>query len=279
LTAFLIFLSFVVGIVAGYFAIIHRPRRKRFLASAEYWVYLPGDEMPDQNAVMTRTIGMNPYHHRSRPAIDTKEGLLFSDVRTHFALVLRKKNPHAFRPDLFDSCTEVSAEALDALAQAHSFVKVRFISEDRLKDARHLQFLPHAADAVAELGEGRLIYDVTAERLILRDELEATLRTKADVSGPDVHARVIWRPEIEAGHAETRGLVKVGHRELRTPSTPTDQRILVVLVLEEVIRQLWQAPTLPETLEVAAFDDRFRVLFEPGRDAFTKVRILRLRSV
>jgi hypothetical protein len=276
-TNFLIFAAFIAGIVVSYLAITKFPRR-RYFASAEYWVYLPGEELPDQNAVMTRTIGLNPYHHRSRPPVDTREGLLFSDVRTHIALVLRRKNPHAFRPDLFDSSIEATPAMLDALAQSKSFVKVRYVSEERLPDVRHLQFLPHVADAVAELGEGRLIYDVGAERLLTRDVLEETLRSKADVSGDDVHSRVIWRPEIEAGRAETRGLIKIGLRELRTPPTSTEQRVLVVRVLEEVVHRLWLEPVLPETLEVTAFDDRFRVLFQPGRDTFTKVRILRLRS-
>lgn len=277
MTALLIFLAFIVGIVVGYFVIAHFPRRK-YLAAAEYWVYLPGEELPDQNAVMTRTIGLNPYRHASREAIEPREGLLFSDVRTHIALVLRKKNPHAFRPDMFDSSMEVTPEILDALNQANSFVKVRYVSEDKLPDARHLQFLPHAADAVAELGEGRLIYDVVAERMITRDEMEATLREKADVTGSEVHTRVLWKPEVDAGHAETRGLQKIGLRELKTPPTPTDQRVLVIRVLEEVVRRLWIHPVIPDALDVTAYDDRFRVVFAPGRDSFIKVRILRLRS-
>jgi hypothetical protein len=168
---------------------------------------------------------------------------------------------------------------LRALDQAASFVKVRYISEDPLPDARHLQFLPHVADAISELGGGHLIYDVNAERLIDRSALSETLKSQADVSGPDVHARVLWKPELDAGHAETRGLVKVGHKELRTPSSHSDQRVLIRMVLEETVRRLWATPELPESLEVEAFDDRFRVLFEPAKDAFTQVRIMRMRAV
>ncbi|AIE88141.1 hypothetical protein [Fimbriimonas ginsengisoli] len=277
MTALYLLLGFVFGIVASYLLVSRKPKNP-YLATTEYWVYLPGEKMPDQNAMMDRTIGKNPYSHRGRAAVGTAEGLIFSDVRLHIALVLRKKNPHAFRPDLFAGA-DASAEALNALAEANAFVKIRYISEDPLKDARHLQFLPHLVDAVAELGEAKLIYDVSSESLMMRAELEDVLRNQADVSGPDVHARVLWKPELDNGHAETRGLVKVGHKELKTPSTPTDQRVLVRMVLEETIRRIWSNPILPESLEVEAFDDRFRVIFEPAKDTFTRVRIMRLRSV
>lgn len=274
--ALYILLGFVVGLIGGYIAISFRPKRK-FLAIAEYWIYLPGDKMPDQNAIMTRTIGMNPYTQKGRTPVGTAEGLMFSDVRLHVAIALRPRNPNAFRPDLFNASMDVSPEALEALAEANSFVKVRFVSEDPLKDKRHLQFLPHLADAVAELGEGRLIYDSVAERLILREELQETLRSQVDVSGPDVHTRILWRNELEGGYAETRGLAKIGLPELKTPSSVTDQRVLILAVLEETVRRIWAAPQIPEMMDVEAFDDQFRVIFEQTREKAVRVRIARMR--
>lgn len=271
-------IGMVIGLVAGYLLILYRPRRK-YLAHAEYWVFLPGEKLPDQNEIMTRTVGLNPYQHKRRTPIGTNEGLLFSDVRLHIALVLRQRNPHSFRPDLFDTTIEVPPNALDALAQANSFVKVRYVSEDPLSDARHLQFLPHVADAIAELGDGVLIYDTVAERLIVRADLQDTLREQSDVSGPDLHTRVVWRPETQGGRAETRGLAKMGHPELRTPATEPDQKVIVSTVLEEAIRRIWLEKALPESLDVEAFDDRFRVLFQPSKDRFAQVRILRVRNV
>lgn len=275
LTAAYVFFGVIAGFIATYFAFRYHPREKYF-AAAEYWVFLPGTQMPEQASVMARTIGDNPYDKRNRLPIGTREGQLFSDVRLHIALVLRSKNPHAFRPDLFDATTEVPPHALQLLEEANSFVKVRYASEDRLDDNKHLQFLPHAADAIAELGDGKLIYDSTAERLILRSELQEELRQHYDVSGADLHSRVVWRPEpTGGGHAETRGLVKVGHRELRTPVADLDQRVVISAVLQEVMDRLWSTPKLPETLEIEMFESKFRVLFEGARDKFTLVRILR----
>jgi len=277
LTAFYVFCAFILGLVGAFFFVTRRGK-SRYFACAEYWMYLPGVEMPEENDIMTRVIGRNPYVHKGRQTIGTAEGLVFSDVRLHIALVLRKRNALAFRPDVFDSAAEPTAEQLQLLDNANAFVKARFVSEDVLKDARHLQFLPHLADAVSELGEGQLIFDVVAEKLMTRAELSDYLRKHAEVSGPDFHTQVVWRAGIDSGYAETRGLVKVGHKELRTPNTPSDQRILVVAVLQEAIRQIWSTPILPETLEIQAFDDRFRVVFEPGRDKFTTVRVLRLKG-
>lgn len=263
------------GIIAGYVFVTRRVPKRNYLASAEYWVFLPDEKMPDQNAVMDRTIGKNPYGR----VIGTNEGLLFSDIRLHIALVLRSKNRHAFRPDQFDSAIESSPEMVRRLEASSSFVKVRYVSEDPLPDARHLQFLPHAADAIAELGGGTLIYDVTAERLIRREDLQDLLANQRDVSGPDVHTRVLWRHEIDHGHAETRGMVKMGHPELRTPGSHSDQRVLIAAVLEEAMRRLWLERSLPETLEVEAYDDRFSLRFEPSKDRFALVRIMRVPAV
>lgn len=275
LTAAYIFFGIIAGFVISYFAVRYHPR-ERYLAAAEYWIFLPGVQMPEQTAVMARTIGDNPYDKRNRLPIGTREGQLFSDVRLHIALVLRQKNPHAFRPDLFDATTEVPPHALEILEEANSFVKVRYASEDRLDDNKHLQFLPHVADAIAELGDGKLIYDSTTERLILRSELQEELREHYDVSGADLHSRVVWRPEpAGGGHAETRGLVKVGHHELRTPVAELDQRVVISAVLQRVMELLWTTPKLPDTLEVEMFESKFRVLFEGTRDKFTLVRILR----
>ena len=97
-------------------------------------------------------------------SLPKNEALIFSDVRLHIALVLRSKNAHVFRPDLFEEHVEPTVELLEGLAGSKSFAKIRFISEEPLKDHRHLIFLAHAADAIADLAKGKVIYDVVAER-------------------------------------------------------------------------------------------------------------------
>src|SRR5471030_3227986 len=101
MNALLLFGVFVLGLVIGY-AILWRTHQTGYLASAEYWVYLPEAEMPEQNLLLERIVGRNPYSKRGFTPIGTEEGLILSDVRLHIAHVLRSKNPHVFRPDLFE---------------------------------------------------------------------------------------------------------------------------------------------------------------------------------
>jgi hypothetical protein len=250
-------------------------RRTKFFAQTEYWVYLPGNSLPDQTALMDRVIGKNPY----RNSIGTKEGLLLSDVRLHIALVLRNKNPHVFRPDLHHAHSTLSREVVRLIDSANSLVKIRYASDEVLRDKRHLQFMPHLADAVADLGQGHLIYDVTCEKFHLRSEWVEYLQTHPDVTGPDLHTAVEWKAELESGYAYTVGLAKVGHKELRTPSSPSDHRVILTGVLNEAIQFLWHEPTQPQSLEVQAFDGKFRVMFEKTRSEYTRVRVQRLNEI
>ena len=277
MTAFLLFGAFVLGLVVGYTLITRKPKKSRYLAVAEYWVYLPEEVLPIQDAVMTRMVSENPYGRRGQSPVGTAEGLVFSDVRLHIALVLRRKNPHAFRPDLFAD-VDASAPVLQALAEANSFVKLRFLSEEPIKGRQYLQFLLHASDAYASLGGSSLIYDQTCEQLMTRAELAERLKKNFDATLPSLHTRVVWSREGDAGHAETRGLRKIGHPELVTPPVELDQRILIGTIMETAIERLWGEPTLPEQVEVDAFDDRFRVLIEWSGDQKATARILRVHS-
>lgn len=276
-TPFLFFVSFLAGLIVAYSLVVRRNERK-YQAIAEYWVFLPGEVMPTQESVMTRLVGSNPYTVRGQNPISPAEGLVFSDVRLHIALVLRKKNPHTFRPDLFGDGLEVGPAEIKALDASNSFVKLRFASDIPLKDRRHLQFLIHAADAYAALGDGLLVYDLTQARLISTDELAQTLRENFDATVPALHTRVVWMLDGETATAETRGLQKVGHPDLIVPDVRADQRILIEFILEGAIEKIWNEPILPRSLEIPAFDDLFRILIEPSKDHKATARILRIQQ-
>ena len=49
-------------------------------------------------------------------------------------------------------------------------------------------------------------------------------------------------------------------------------------VLHEAIAKLWTSSAIPESVEVTAFDDHFKVLLEPGRDKSVLARILRIQA-
>jgi hypothetical protein len=273
----LTFLGFVAGLVGGYLVISRRAKSK-FLATTEFWVYLPGVEMPSQMLVMDRMLNENPFQIRGRSPIGKNEGLVFSDIRLHIALVLRSKNPHVFRPDFFHDVELPEPAILDRLALAKSFVKLRYVSEIPLSDKRHLRFLAHAAVAYGSIGQGLIVYDVTSERLISRESFEEILRLDPDATGPGMHVRVRWKADIEGNRAETRGLAKIGLDELVTPLVRTDERVIINNVISEASAKLWANAETPETIELEAFGDQFQLRFRPLRDRQTETRILRIQN-
>ncbi|HVT12636.1 MAG TPA: hypothetical protein VHE55_10235 [Fimbriimonadaceae bacterium] len=272
-------LAVLILLVIGLNAASRRKAQDRFLSANEYWVYLPGDRMPDQNAVMTQVIGENRYKQRGRNPISPREGLLLSDIRLHMALVLRSKNPHVFRPDLFDDHVEPTAEILSALSDSQSLVKVRYVSEQPLKDRASVQLLPHLADTIAELGEGRVIYDCAMEILISKEDLEKMLSENLDLNQADLQVRAVWRRADRGGWAETRGLRKVGLPELATDQMEADEQVLVTEVLMEAAKKLWDANQLLEQVDVQLYEDEFRVIVSPPRNRVATVKILRVQSV
>ncbi len=276
MTGFLIFVGFLVGLVVGY-TLISRRGRSKFLAAAEYWVYIPGEAMPKQEELLDRIVGKNPYKRGGKSPIGPSEGLVLSDIRLHMALILRKKNPHIFRPDLFED-VDVRKEHLDSMSASNAIVKLRYISEEPLPDKRHLQFLIHAADAMAEIGSASLIYDQTAQRLLTKGEMEALLSQDVDATTPQLHVTIKWEDRPHDCHAETRGLRKIGLDELRTGAMEADEKILVTQVLELAVERLWNMSLLPEEVEVEAFDDTFKILLSPPAEGFSQARILRMQA-
>lgn len=262
-------------LVAGIVLAIRYSIRNRYFAHAEYWVYIPGSTLPKVDTVMETMVRLGPFAPQGvRPATPF-EALLFSDVRLHIALVLRSRNPHVFRPDLFDAHVEPSPELLAALASSQAIVKVRFISEDLLLDRRHLNFLPHAAAVFCKLGDGQAVYDAVTERLMTPATLEAELTSGGSESW-EWHTRVVWKPSQVGGSGETRGLKKVGLVELRTEELDGDQRVLATMLLEEAMRSVWDLPSLPLTLDVNVYGDAYRALIRPARSGFSKVLLVKL---
>jgi hypothetical protein len=272
--------ALLVGILIGWALVTQRKQRATsFLSTNEYWVYLPGVKMPPQDAVMSLVLGDNPYRQKGRNPITPREGLLMSDTRLHMALVLRSKNPHVFRPDLFDEYVEPTAEILTELANSECLVKVRYISEQPLKNRASVQLLPHLADAVAALGDGKVIYDCTKEELMTREQFQHMLSAHLDLDEADIQVRPVWRRAEHGGWAETRGLRKIGLPELATEPMEADEQVLVTEVLGDAAKKLWQAGELLDKIEVTLFEDEFQVLVGPPKQRVSSVKILRVQTV
>lgn len=262
----------ILGIAAAYavFLILSRRGSGAYMSVTEYWVYIPHEKLPKQDEVMKLVLqGNSP--------VGPQEGLLFSDIRLHIALILRSKNPHVFRPDLFEDHLEPTAELLTALAESKAIAKVRYLSEVRLKTDAHLQLLPYLAYAYCKLADGKAVYDVTAERLMTVPELQGMLKADKNARRPDMHLNAVWRTSEQGGRVETRGLAKKGLPELVTGDINSDERILVTNVMEEAAKQLWEAEQLPEHVEVESYSDRFRLDLEPPKRGRAKVRIMRIQ--
>ncbi|MBX7131673.1 MAG: hypothetical protein K1X67_03230 [Fimbriimonadaceae bacterium] len=243
----------LAAFLGGAFGLWWTSRRRAnpgFLAHAEYWVYLPEAKMPSQDAIMTRMIQANPH---GAGVIGPREGLLFSDIRLHMGLAKREKNPQLFRPDLFRDRAEPTPEILARLADSVALAKLRYVSEVPIPDSRHLRFLLHAADALAELGGGTVVYDAITSRLFTAEELRDRLARSPDATGFDDHVTIAWTPLDEVS---VTGMTKMGWPDLVTPRSPSDHRALILQLMEEVARRIW-ADGMMESIELEAYDDRF----------------------
>jgi hypothetical protein len=276
-------IAVLVGLILGVIAvslirIAKQPRRVRYFAACEYWVFIPDDKMPNQDEIMTSMVARNPHTQGGQAPVGAKEGILFSDVRLHCSLVLRAKNPHVFRPDIYAE-VEVSPDILAGLSLAQAIVKIRYVSEVPLSDDRHLQFLPHMAGAYARMGKATAIYDAVTEQLFTPQEFEGILGQDIDVKRPEVHVRVSWIRDGGAARAETKGLIKKGMAELVTADARIDNERLVCEVLEDAAHLAWTRGENLETEIVEYFGDKFEVRILPPRERKSLVHIVRYQAI
>lgn len=234
--------------------------------------------MPLQTDLLTRMVGSNPYSKKGRSPIGPEEGLILSDVRLHMAIVLKVKNAYVFRGDAFGSHVKASSEQLNDLAKANSFVKLRYLSEERLKNLNHLQFLLHAVDAIAELGEGQLIYDMSAEKLMTRSELQSALSASVDVRTYEHHVNFMWIAAPEGGIARTFGMEKIGRNDLMAEELATDQQVLAVELLHKAVQSIWNCEEIPRAVSIEAFGDQYQVKLGVPKKNITPVKILRFQT-
>lgn len=247
-----------------------------YLAHNEYWIYCDAEQLPATEMIMTRMISDNPHHQRGRPPIGAREGMLFTDVRTHIGLAKRSKNPLAFRPDIFEASIQPSAEVLKRLAHASAIVKVKYSSEARLRDSRHLQFLPHLADSISDLCGGMAVCDLVMEEIWTAEDFKQTLVEKPICERPDCHIRVLWEMTDEGWRARTRGLRKIGLAEWVTEPQDADQEVLAIGLMMRAAYAVFRAPE--EELQKRTFDEHgAEFIVEPQTTYYGSERIVALR--
>ncbi len=273
-----ILLWLLLGLLGAVIAhrILAGRRERGWWLHCEYWIYGTAEKLPVQSALLARITKLNPYNRSGAAVITQREGLLLSDVRLHLALALKSKNPGAFRPDLFPGSEAPSQEALEALAEAASFSKVRYSSRRRLRHNGHLRLLPHAADALLHLTGGLAVFDVVAGRLMTAEAFRAALAAKPEADGPGFHLRVEWEETRTGGRAFTRGLRKVGLAEWTTLEQEADQKTITLGLIRRAADRAFRSGQADEPIRLQELGGAFQVVPTPGfRGSERVVRLIR----
>lgn len=266
-TAIILILALVISI-SVYF---RSSRLNKFYAHAEYWVYCESTELPNQDKMMMRLVGENPYIQRGQNPIGASEGLLLSDVRLKIALVLRSKNPNLFEGSKLPSTIPEHHEFVADVSRFNSIVRLQYGSPVKLKDKRHLQFLLHAADAVAEITGATWIFDKITGSLRTKQELEELLKTNFNVTKLEFHVRL---EETEDHTFRSFGLTKIGIPDFETHPIPKDQMSLVKEILEKYMALSWErGEAFPDPIK--AYDDEFFLIQKRVSQTLTHMRIVR----
>lgn len=253
-----------------------KEQSQRHLTVAEFWVFLPVAEMPEQDQVMDAVLHHpGPRRTLAEPA-GPPEGLVMSDIRLHIALVSRAKNPHGFRPDLYADLWDLTPEQLEGLHESAAFVKIRFVSEQPVGNRHYLRLTTLLADAYARLGNATVIYDVIAERMWTPSEFRGEMERTPIAHAADFHVRVTWKADRQC--AETRGLLKIGHPELRSAEASADHETLLRGLFAQAIPLVWEGRNDDDTIDVQLFDDTYRLEIIETRNHFASVRVLRRQA-
>ena len=246
-----------------------------YLSLTEYWVYTNQTKLPDQTALMDRMISSNPHNRPGKACIGAREGMLFTDVRVHLGVALKEKNPTVFRPDLFEEDVAPTKEVLSSLARCKALVKVRYVSEARLKDFRHLQFVPHMADAIAEMMDGEVVFDHVSERICSAESFKGMLSQNGNAERPEFHVRVLWKADEEGSYARTYGMRKLGMDELRTEPQEEDREVLMLGLLTRLAHHLFRNPDEAGPFEFDEFGDMFILTIGELKGGMRRVGITR----
>ncbi len=270
----------ILGLILGFLAGIgvrgfRRMSKVGVPTKCEFWVYIEGESLPPQDQVMSRMITDNPFNRKGRAMIGAREGMIFSDIRLHTALLKKSKNPHLFRPDLLAESPEYSADALSELGNCKSIIRLLYAASSRPSDNRHLQFMPHLASAYADLAGARAIYNPIQERLYTVPEFCESLSAEPSAENPEFHVRTVWESADTFGQVRTYGLAAIGERDILTEPLPNDQRTLAVSAVKELLASLFAGSQVVEPISVEALGVQLLIKREAVREGLSRTRIFR----
>ena len=263
----------LIAIAVGSYFLSKRPTP--YLAHAEYWVYSKALEMPTTDKLMVRLVGDNPYIQQGQNPVGGAEGLVLSDVRLKIALLLRKKNPNLFEGRLLPETIADHQEFTNDIGTFHSIVKLQYVSTTKLKDKRHLQFLVHAADAVAEITDAKWIFDKITGSIRSKPEMEEILKKNFNVTKLEIHTRLDTN---EDNTFSSFGLSKIGIADFDTHPVSGDQVQLVEEILRKYMALSWErGEAFPDPIK--AYEDEFFIIQKSVRGGRTLMRIVRKQMI
>jgi hypothetical protein len=230
----------------------------------EYWVYVPKAALPKQDEVVDLMMRGQGRAGTLAGPIGPAEGLLLSHVGTHVGLVLRSKNPSAFRPDLAHGVEGLGSDEIAALNASEALIRIVFVARKPPAKREHLTFLPAMTLGYLTVAEGTLVYDLGANAVYLPESFRNALDRPAKQASS--HIAVRWRFGPQGWMASTSGMGKMGLPELELGPLESDQEALAVELVREVAEALWKSGSLTKSLTVAAFNDEYALrLGEPRR--------------
>ncbi|HWP30982.1 MAG TPA: hypothetical protein VNK96_04535 [Fimbriimonadales bacterium] len=256
----ILFLAVVFSVL---FVFLKRRKSKHQppLVRSEYWIYTSAENLPSDKELMERLLARNP-HRKGGVPIGAKEGLTFSDIRFHIGFAKREQNAMMFRPEILcETDAEIPSDIASVLEKTNAAIRVTFISEDTpIKDTSYLQFVTHCVDALAEITNAPLIYDVEAQKFWKREDLYNELQRNSRGDRFDLHVVIHWVETTDAGWAFTRGMAKVGLPDIEFGPVPLDHKTIALYLVEGAARECWKKPNL-ETMTVEGFGESFRIEF------------------
>lgn len=261
LNVFLVIFLAVVFLVL--FIFLRKRKRKHMppLVRSEYWIYTSAGNLPSDKELMERLLARNPHRIGGVP-IGAKAGLTFSDIRFHIGFARREHNAMMFRPEILcETDAEIPSDTPSVLEETNAAIRVTFVSENKpIEDTSYLQFVTHCVDALAELANAPLIYDVEAQKFWKREDLYDELQRNSRGDRFDLHVVIHWVETTDAGWAFTRGMAKVGVPDVEFGPVPLDHKTIALYLVEAAAKECWEKRN-SETMTVEGFGESFRIEF------------------
>jgi len=277
-----LFAFLVVLLLLGIAALLGRaPTQGRITTPwrAEYWIYIPGTTMPEQSQIFDRLMGKNPHNPPQSHLIGSREGMLISDIRLTMDIILRERNAHVFHPEQIESVAMAPGDVTTLLEPANAVIRARYISEEPLPDCRHLMFLTHLADSLADLGNAVAIYDLPGSRLESIPQFRERLQADVRAESAAFHVRSEWVETSEGGKVQSFGLNKIGLFEIQTMPGPRDHRVLLESIVNQIVAERWATRAEPTSFTIHASFDRFlcQATLTPSKE--WQVHVMRVQDV